>query len=67
MSIKVASALVKMGYEKGDVILIFATNCVEYSVVFMACCVLGVVVSTANPIYTPGRKFWARLFKASLA
>ena len=54
-SIKVASGLVKMKYKKGDVILIFATNCPEYFMLCLACYVLGVIVSTANPVYTPGK------------
>ena len=46
-----------MGFKKGDVLLILATNCPEYSMIFMACTALGVVVSTANPIYTPGTAY----------
>ena len=56
-SMKIASALAKMGYKKGDVILILATNCPEYTMVIIACASLGVVVSTANPVYTPGMYF----------
>ncbi|XP_063398234.1 probable 4-coumarate--CoA ligase 3 isoform X1 [Mytilus trossulus] len=51
-SIKVASALTKMGFKKGDRILIFCSNCPEYAIMFMACSALGVIVSTANPVYT---------------
>ncbi|KAJ8298831.1 hypothetical protein KUTeg_022891 [Tegillarca granosa] len=36
-SIRVASALTKLGYRKGDKILIFSNNCAEYSILFMAC------------------------------
>ncbi|XP_071120286.1 probable 4-coumarate--CoA ligase 1 isoform X2 [Mytilus edulis] len=51
-SIKVASALTKMGFKKGDRFLIFCSNCPEYAIMFMACSALGVIVSTANPVYT---------------
>ncbi|XP_052064670.1 probable 4-coumarate--CoA ligase 1 isoform X2 [Mytilus californianus] len=51
-SIKVASALTKMGFKKGDRILIFCSNCPEYAIMFMACSAIGVIVSTANPVYT---------------
>ena len=54
-AIKVASKLVKLGYKKGDVILIFSTNCLEYSILFLACGAIGAVVTTANPVYTPGK------------
>lgn len=53
-SIKVASNLVKSGYKKGDVILIFSTNCLEYAMLFLACGAVGATVTTANPVYTPG-------------
>ena len=53
-SIKVASNLIRSGYKKGDVILIFATNCLEYAMLFLACGAIGVTVTTANPVYTAG-------------
>lgn len=53
-SIKVASSLVELGYKKGDVILIFTTNCIEYAMLFLACGAIGAVVTTANPVYTAG-------------
>lgn len=52
--IKVASALTRMGYKKGDVVMLFSLNCPEYPIIFMACGAIGVSVSTANPVYTPG-------------
>lgn len=51
-SIKVASALVKLGFKKGDTILIFSNNCPEYAIMFLACSAIGVIISTANPVYT---------------
>lgn len=52
--IKVASALTRLGFKKGDVVLLFSTNCPEYPIIFIACAAIGVTVSTANPVYTPG-------------
>jgi acyl-coenzyme A synthetase/AMP-(fatty) acid ligase len=54
-SIKVASALVKLGFKKGDKILIFCNNCPEYAIMLLACSAIGVIISTANPVYTDGR------------
>ncbi|XP_060572981.1 probable 4-coumarate--CoA ligase 1 [Ruditapes philippinarum] len=51
--IKVASALTRLGYKKGDVALVFSNNCPEYPIIFLACAAIGVTVSTANPVYTP--------------
>lgn len=54
-SIRVASGLVKLGFKKGDRILIFANNCPEYGILFLACGAIGTTVTTANPVYTAGR------------
>ena len=54
--IKVASALYKQGYRKGDVAILLSLNCPEYTIVFIALACIGVVVSTANPIYTSGNQ-----------
>ncbi|XP_033752359.1 probable 4-coumarate--CoA ligase 1 [Pecten maximus] len=53
ISVRVASGLTKLGYKKGDKILIFARNCMEYPLMFLACGATGIVLSTANPVYTP--------------
>lgn len=53
-SIRVASGLVKLGFKKGDRILIFANNCPEYGILFLACGAIGATVTTANPVYTAG-------------
>ncbi|XP_041365922.1 4-coumarate--CoA ligase 3-like isoform X2 [Gigantopelta aegis] len=50
-TIKLGSALYKLGYRKGDRLLIFIANCPEYAIVVMACAALGVIVSTCNPSY----------------
>lgn len=52
--IKVASCLTRLGYKKGDVALLFSSNCPEYPIIFIACATLGVTLSTANPVYTFG-------------
>lgn len=51
-SIRVASALRKQGYKKGDVIATFTINIPEFSILILAAAALGVAVSTANPAYT---------------
>ncbi|XP_052800719.1 probable 4-coumarate--CoA ligase 1 [Mya arenaria] len=53
-AVKVASALTRYGYRKGDVVMVFASNCLEYPILFLGCSIAGIAVSTANPIYTPG-------------
>ncbi|OWF37342.1 probable 4-coumarate--CoA ligase 5 [Mizuhopecten yessoensis] len=53
ITVRVASGLTRMGYKKGDKIIIFARNCMEYPVMFLACGATGIVLSTANPVYTP--------------
>lgn len=58
LALKLASALNKRGYKKGDVVLIFSTNCPEYVIILLACGVLGVAVSTANPAYTSSNQFF---------
>ncbi|GFO49197.1 4-coumarate--coa ligase 1-like [Plakobranchus ocellatus] len=52
-SFRVASALCRKGYRKGDVILAFAVNNVDYSVLMVACAANGVWFSAANPNFTP--------------
>ena len=53
-SLRVASGLHKHGLRKGDVALIFSTNCIEFAVLMLACARIGVCISPANPIFTPG-------------
>ncbi|KAL4225255.1 hypothetical protein ACF0H5_015943 [Mactra antiquata] len=52
--IKVASCLTGLGYKAGDVALLFSSNCLEYPIIFTACSIIGVTVTTANPVYTAG-------------
>uniref|UniRef100_A0A0B6ZD64 Luciferin 4-monooxygenase n=1 Tax=Arion vulgaris TaxID=1028688 RepID=A0A0B6ZD64_9EUPU len=51
-SIRVASALHRLGYRKGDVLLSFSTNHMDISVLMLACASLGIVYSAANPTFT---------------
>jgi acyl-coenzyme A synthetase/AMP-(fatty) acid ligase len=53
---RVASALHKHGYKKGDVIATCTINLPEFTILVMAAAALGIIVSPANPAYT-GRKF----------
>ncbi|MBI5879204.1 MAG: AMP-binding protein [Chloroflexi bacterium] len=49
----IASSLSKRGFGKGDVFAICLPNLPEYAVAFHATLMLGGVVTTANPLYTP--------------
>ncbi|CAL1533737.1 unnamed protein product [Lymnaea stagnalis] len=51
-SIKVASALHRLGYRKGDVITSFSTNHVDFTILMLACAANGIWFSPANPTYT---------------
>ena len=47
-----AGGLARMGFQKGDVFAIYASNCVEYAIAFHAVISLGGIVTTANPLCT---------------
>ena len=49
---KFGSALVKRGFQKGDVFAIFLPNMPEYSIVFHGVIFLGGIVTSLNPMYT---------------
>ena len=49
---RVSSGLRRLGFNKGDVILICAPNCTEYPIIFFATIAAGGIVSTCNPTYT---------------
>ncbi|KAK6182798.1 hypothetical protein SNE40_010398 [Patella caerulea] len=53
-AIKLASALTKLGYKKGDVIAVFSVNMPEYSILMIAAASIGVIITPANPAYTAG-------------
>jgi acyl-CoA synthetase (AMP-forming)/AMP-acid ligase II len=50
---RVASALRRRGFKKGDVFAIFSPNLIEYPIAFFAVASLGGVVTTINSLYTP--------------
>jgi len=52
MIVKVASALVSLGFGEGDVATLCSPNCPEYIVMFLAVGAAGGTISTVNPAYT---------------
>lgn len=53
-AVRVASGLRRLGLRQGDTVLVFCSNSPEYTVTILACAALGLVISTANPVYTAG-------------
>ena len=53
--VKVASALTRLGYKKGDVICIHSVNIPEFSILLLGAASAGIIVTTSNPAYTAGR------------
>jgi acyl-CoA synthetase (AMP-forming)/AMP-acid ligase II len=51
---RVATALSRRGFRKGDVFAIYSPNVPEYAVVFFAVASLGGINTTVNPLYTAG-------------
>ena len=51
---RAASALVKLGIQKGDVITLSCPNCPEFAVLYLAIMSIGAVASAVNPLYTTG-------------
>ncbi len=49
---RVASALRRRGFKKGDVFAIFSPNIIEYPIAFFAVASLGGAVTTINSLYT---------------
>ena len=55
---KVAQSLFyDVGLRRGDTILILSNNRAEYIFVVLAAALIGVVVSTASPLYTESKRF----------
>src|SRR5262245_10990744 len=50
---RVAAGLARRGLAKGDVIAIYSPNLPEYALAFHGPVMIGGVVTTANPLYTP--------------
>jgi acyl-CoA synthetase (AMP-forming)/AMP-acid ligase II len=51
---RVATALDRRGFRKGDVFAIYSHNVPEYAILFNAVALLGGIVTTANPLCTAG-------------
>ncbi|KAJ7294796.1 hypothetical protein O6H91_Y231900 [Diphasiastrum complanatum] len=49
---KVAAGLVKLGIEKGDVVMLLLPNCPEFVLVFLGVAARGAIATTANPFCT---------------
>ncbi|EDV22035.1 uncharacterized protein TRIADDRAFT_29779 [Trichoplax adhaerens] len=47
-----ASALVKKGVKKGDVVAIISSNCIDWAVVYYGVLAIGGIVTTCNHMYT---------------
>ena len=54
MSGRAASGLLRAGVEPGQVVAALLPNIPEYPVLFMAASEAGLVLTTLNPLYTPG-------------
>lgn len=52
---KVASALTRLGYGKGDVLAVYSTNCPEFTFGMLGAAAAGIIVTTMNPAYTSGK------------
>lgn len=51
-SLRVAAFLRGLGIGKGDVVSIFADNCLEFPLIVFGCFYLGATVNACNPAYT---------------
>ncbi|CAA7403358.1 unnamed protein product [Spirodela intermedia] len=49
---RVAAGISRLGVAKGDVVLIFSPNCIDFPLCFFAVISLGAIVTTVNPLYT---------------
>lgn len=52
--VRVASALVKLGLRKGDVVAIYSPNCLQFVIATLAIVAAGAAFSSVNPSYTAG-------------
>ncbi|XP_074286366.1 putative CoA ligase CCL7 [Silene latifolia] len=52
MVINFSHGLIKLGVQKGHVVLILAPNSIHYIVAFLGIVAAGAVATTANPVYT---------------
>lgn len=49
---KTATALIEIGYQKGERIALMSTNIFEYVILLQACYKIGAVIVPTNPMYT---------------
>ena len=49
---RIGSGLAKLGVQKGDILLIFSPNSIDYILVAFGALLAGATVTTANPHYT---------------
>jgi 4-coumarate--CoA ligase len=49
-----ATGWLERGVKPGDVVALMAPNCADYGIVFHAVALAGGIVTTINPMYTPG-------------
>ncbi|CAO2826903.1 unnamed protein product [Amaranthus hypochondriacus] len=52
MVAKLSHGLTQLGIQKGDVVLMFAPNSVQYPVTFLGIIAIGAIATTVNPLYT---------------
>ncbi len=52
MAQKAATAIIKLGYQKGDRIALMTTNLFEYVILLQACYKIGAAIVPTNPMYT---------------
>ncbi|CAK8571636.1 unnamed protein product [Lathyrus sativus] len=45
-------SLLRLGIQKGDVVLLFAPNSIRFPVCFLAIAVIGAIATTCSPLYT---------------
>ncbi|KAK9279460.1 hypothetical protein L1049_013139 [Liquidambar formosana] len=50
--IKLSHGLTHLGISKGDVVLIFAPNSIQFPLCFFATVAIGAIATTVNPLYT---------------
>lgn len=49
---KVSQGLIHLGIKKGDVVLIFAPNSIQFPICFLGIVSIGAIATTVNPLYT---------------
>ncbi|OVA18005.1 AMP-dependent synthetase/ligase [Macleaya cordata] len=49
---RVSHGLIQLGIKKGDVVLIFAPNSIQFVLCFLGVVAIGAIATTVNPLYT---------------